>query len=182
MTRVFLETGEVVPVTIISCPANIVNQVKTLEKDGYSAVCLAVFPRKKPTKMKTHYFKKEIKTEGGVELKRGDLVTLADLAEGANVQIIAQAKGKGFQGVMKRHNFAGGPATHGSKFHRQPGSMGNCKPSRSIKGMKMAGRMGGQQLTLKSVPIVKIDVEKGLIALKGSIPGGRNSFVTIIAK
>ena len=84
--------------------------------------------------------------------------------------------------MVKRHNFKGGPSGHGSKFHRQAGTMGNCKPSRTVKGMKMGGRMGGKRVSLKSVDIIKIDPEQDLIALKGSIPGGKNSFVTLIAQ
>jgi len=182
MTRAFMESGEVVPVTVISCPKNIIDQIKTDETDGYSAIRLAAFPRKKPTKTNTHYVKREIKSKETADLKRGGEISLEDFVDVKSVEVISVSKGKGFQGVIKRHNFSGGPGGHGSKFHRNPGSMGNCKPSRSIKGMKMAGHMGGNRITLKSVDVIKVDPSQELIALKGAIPGGKNSFITIIAK
>ena len=181
MSRVFRPTGEVVPVTVIHCPANIVKQVKTIDADGYFAAQLAVFPRKKQTKTKSHYFTKELKISSEkTDLKEGSEVTLKDFTDVDNVKVVSISKGKGFQGIIKRHNFSTGPNTHGSKFHRTPGSRGNCKPSRSVKGLKMPGRMGGDQVTLRSVPIVDIDLEQNLIALKGSIPGAKNSFITLI--
>jgi len=181
MSRVFKDTGEVVPVTVVYCPPNVITQLKTKDVDGYSAAQIAVFPRKNETKTKTHYFKREIViNDESVDLQKGGEITLKDFSEVVSVKVISKSKGKGFQGVIKRHNYSTGPNTHGSKFHRTPGSRGNCKPSRSVKGLQMPGRMGGEKVTLKSVPIVHIDVEQNLIALKGSIPGAKNSFITLI--
>lgn len=182
MTRVFLESGEMVPVTVISCPKNVIDQIKTTDKDGYEAVKLAAFPRKHQTKTKTHYFSKEIRAQHTDGVEKGSDVSLADFVDVKEVKVIGTSKGKGFQGVIKRHGFSGGPGGHGSKFHRMPGSMGTRKPSRTVKGKKMPGRMGGDKITLQTVQVVKVDVQQELIALKGAIPGAKNSFVTLIAK
>ena len=180
MTQLFMESGEAVPVTVVSCPQNIIDQIKTIEADGYSAVRLSAFPKKKPTKTNTHYVKKEIRIQGE-ELKKGDMISLENFKDVKDVKVVGIAKGKGFAGVIKRHHFSGGPGAHGSKFHRQPGSVGTRKPERTVKGKKLPGRMGGQQITLLCVPVIKVDVKNGLIALKGSIPGARNSYIKIIA-
>jgi large subunit ribosomal protein L3 len=180
MTRVFLDSGRVVPVTLIECQDNVVSQVKTQKKDGYSAVTLKSFPVAKPTKCRTHYVTREIRVDGKVEgVEVGMIVSIADLKAGDMVKLVGTSKGKGFQGGMKRHNFAGGPASHGSKFHRAVGSMGTMKPNHTLKGKKMPGRMGCDKITLFEREVVYVDIENKIVAVKGSVPGGPNSFVSL---
>ncbi len=178
----YLDTGKVIPVTVLECPSNIVKNVKTTAKEGYDAVCLTAFPKKNPSKNQTHYFTGEIRTSQLDGVETGNEISLKDFGDVKEVNIVGISKGKGFQGVVKRYHFKGGPASHGSKFGRTPGSRGTRKPNKSSKGMRSAGRMGCDRITLKHIEIMKIDVENNLIALKGSIPGAKNSFVTLIAQ
>ncbi len=186
MTRVICpENGIMTPVTILEAPEAEILQVKTKEKDGYNALVLGAFSRNKSKKNinKNYKFIKELSQEGGEEAKKGGKVTLESLAESKTVKITSQSKGRGFAGVIKRHNFSRGPETHGSTHHREPGSVGTCaKPARILKGKKMPGHYGATQTTLRSVEVVSIDTDKNLIALKGPIPGAKNSFVFIREK
>lgn len=186
MTRIICpETGRVTPVTLLQAPQAEVLQVKTPEKDGYSAAVLGSFDRKNHGKNINKKFKciQELSLEEGQEFKTGDKMTVADLSDTEFVKITGTSKGRGFQGVIKRHNFSRGPETHGSHHHREPGSVGTCaKPARIIKGKKMPGRYGADQVTLRSVKVMHVDAEKNLIALKGAVPGPKNGYVFIRAQ
>lgn len=174
------ETGRVTPVTVLEAPEAKVLQVKTEEKDGYSAAVLASFPRNKASKNpnQSYKFMQELALDDEA-LKKGDAVGVASMEGVERVKITSTSKGKGFAGVIKRHKFSRGPETHGSHHHREPGSVGTCaKPARIIKGKKMPGRHGGAQTTL-TADVMQIDAAKNLIALKGPVPGAKNSFVFI---
>ena len=195
MTQVFKEDNAI-PVTLIESGPNFVTQVKTKEKDGYSAVQIGFGARKEKNIKKPqrgHLAKipnsksqipnlrwlKEFRVENS-ELKIGDEIKIDTFAPGDKVTAIAISKGKGFQGVVKRHGFHGGPKSHGQKDrHRAPGSIGASWPQHVIKGMKMAGRMGGDRITVKNLEVVEVDKENNLIALKGAIPGRRGTLVMI---
>ncbi len=179
------ETGQVCAVTLLEVPEATVLQVKTAEKDGYTAMTLGAFPRKNFGKNENKAFKfiKEVQLDEGEDIKKGDKVTLKSIKELESVKITSTSKGKGFAGVIKRHNFSRGPETHGSTHHREPGSIGLCaKPARVMKGKKMPGHLGAAQVTLRSVKVADVDLENNIIALKGAIPGAKNSFVFIREK
>jgi len=195
MTQVFKEDNAI-PVTLIESGPNFVIQVKTKEKDGYVAVQLGFGAKKeknikKPQRghiAKIRSTKSEIRNlrwlrefrVDNAELKPGDKVNISDFSVGDKVNVVAISKGKGFQGVVKRHGFHGGPKSHGQKDrHRAPGSIGASWPQHVIKGMKMAGRMGGDRITVKNLEVVEVDKENNLIALKGAIPGRRGTLVMI---
>lgn len=180
MTQIIQEDGRVTPLTLVVCEPNTVTQIKTMEKDGYSAMVLGYQALKHPTKNKKFRFLKEFRIDDSNSFQKDQQVTVEILGEAVTVNITAISKGKGFQGVMKRHNFKGGPASHGSHFKREPGSIGcRAKPGRVHKGKKMAGRMGTDQITRKNVPIVYKNTAENLIGLKGPIPGGKNNLVII---
>jgi large subunit ribosomal protein L3 len=181
-----------VPVTLLSYSDHVIVQIKTLEKDGYSAIQVASGPnKKKPVKPmkghfadssvepKRHLFEFRVEPSVAADLKVGDLVPFDSIAEWAYVDAQATSKGKGFSGVMKAHNFAGQRASHGvSISHRKPGSIGQCQdPGRVFKGKKMAKRLGGVTKSILSLKIVSIDPENKTIAVKGSVPGPRGSYV-----
>ncbi len=176
------ETGQVHGVTLLEVPGAEVLQVKTTEKDGYSSAVLGAFPRKNYGKNENKKFKfvKEVPLEDGAEVKKGDAVTLEMLKEAKSVRITGTSKGRGFAGVIKRHNFSRGPETHGSHHHREPGSVGMCaKPARILKGKKMPGRMGTGKITLREVTVMDVDTDRNVIALKGAVPGAKNSYVLL---
>ncbi|MGH9457922.1 MAG: 50S ribosomal protein L3 [Thermoanaerobaculia bacterium] len=189
MTQVFAEDGILIPVTVIQAGPCTVVQKKTAESDGYDAVQLGlvekVSNRRLNQPMKGRFDKAgvppsrtlaEFEYEG--EANVGDKVLVDIFQPGDAVDVIGRSKGKGFQGVMKRHNFAGGRASHGSMFHRAPGSIGaSAFPSRVMKGMRMGGRMGGDQVTVKNLRIAKVDPENNLVYVRGAVPGARNSVV-----
>lgn len=182
MTRIIQDDGRVIPITVVECEPNEVTQVKTTDKDGYPAIVLGFSKLKKPTKTKQFRYIKEFRIEEGEEFKKGDQVTLEKLKEMEveAVKVTAVSKGKGFQGVIKRHNFSRGPESHGSHHHRRPGSIGACaKPGRVAKGKKLPGRMGGAQVTRKGVKIAHLDPSKNLLALKGAVPGPNGGLVII---
>lgn len=192
MTQVFDSENRLVPVTAIEVGPCQVIQVKTVDSDGYNAVQIGFGARKasRLTKSMEGHFKKhgatpahyltEVRSEEPSELKSGDTLTAEIFKEGAFVDVIANTKGHGFQGVMKRHGFHGGPASHGSMFHRRGGSFGMCQwPGRIFKGRKMPGHMGDKQRTQQNLEIVKIIPEKNLVLLKGSIPGNTDSIVYV---
>lgn len=190
MTQVFDEEGKLTPVTVIHCEPNVVVAQRTLEKEGYKALVVgadAVRP-KLLTKPVLGQFPQ------GIEPRRV-LVEFRDFAREANVgdalglelfeglrfvDIFGVSKGKGFQGVMKRHNFGGGPASHGSKFHRVGASTGNrTTPGRTFKNVKMPGHMGSERVTVQNLRVVSIDAEKQILLVKGAVPGSRNSYVVV---
>lgn len=182
MSRVFLPNGEAVPVTYLSIEPNTVVRTKTKEKDGYDAVVLGVGSKEwksRKGKENTRYAKqKEFKVQNLDGLEAGKTVSAELFEPESLVTIVGTSKGKGFQGVMKRHGFSGGPATHGSHFKREPGSVGmRARPGRIFKGHRMAGHMGMDRITLQHRPVVTVDAEKGVIAIKGPIPGPNGSFV-----
>lgn len=193
MTRIFDEKGNVVPVTVVQAGPCFVTQVKTAENDGYNAVQLGYDPKKEKNTTKPilgHLKKanapalrvlKEFKIAADVEIKLGDVVKADIFAAGEMVKVSGWSKGRGFTGVVKRHNFGGGRKTHGqSDRYRAPGSVGSSSyPSKVFKGTRMAGRMGNRYMTVKGLRIVKVDAENNLIFVKGAIPGARNSYVEI---
>jgi large subunit ribosomal protein L3 len=176
MSRVFLDSGEAVAVTYLQVEPNTVVRVKTAEKDGYNAIVLGVDPREwKTRKGKTlvrYGHQKEWKIDSIDGVEAGKPISLDAFAADVEVAIAGVSKGKGFQGVMRRHHFHGGPRSHGSHFKREPGSVGmRAQPGRIFKGHRMAGRMGGDHVTLHNRPIVVADATQGLIAVRGPVPG-----------
>jgi large subunit ribosomal protein L3 len=191
MTEYFSETGEVFPVTIVSVPPSVVTRIFEKDKDGYSSVQLG-FGTAKESKVnkaqrKIGLFKtlKEFRLKGDAtsEVKVGDSIDVSAFAEGEKVQVSSISKGKGFQGVVKRHGFAGGPRTHGQKHsEREPGSIGGGLRTHVPKGMRMAGRMGSDRITQKNLKVVMVDKENNLMLLGGAIAGKRGTLVEIIQK
>jgi len=195
MTRLFDEEGNQVVCTVISAEPNIITQIKRKEKDGYEAVQLAAF-KVKPSKVRNvskplqGHFKKagvEARThlsqspvESGEAFQMGQEVSVSYFAETQYVNVTGVSKGKGYQGVIKRHNFAGGPASHGSGFHRHGGSTGmRTSPGRCLPGQKKAGRMGSDTVTTRNLRVVRIDEEKQVIVVEGAIPGARGGLVYV---
>ena len=193
MTQVFETDGTVVPATVIKAGPCVVVQAKTAQTDGYEAVQLGLVDER-PSKVNKptagHYKKantpptavrRELKVvAGGDALKAGDQVLVNMFSTGDRVDVIATSRGKGFQGVMKRHHFAGGAATHGSMFHRAPGSIGASSfPSRVVKGMRSAGRMGADRVTTRNLKVVSIDADNHLLVLRGAVPGAPGGIVIV---
>jgi large subunit ribosomal protein L3 len=192
MTQVFDDNNQQIPVTIIETGPCTVTQIKTVEKDGYNAVQIGFGTKKEKRSTKTElgHAKKsggtvpqqviEFRTEGTPEVKEGDVITVSALKDLQKVDVIGTTKGRGFQGVVKRYGFGGGPASHGSMFHRRGGSYGMCQwPGHVIKGKKMPGHMGNVQRTVQNLKIVKIIEEKNLVLIKGSFPGPIGGYVTV---
>ncbi len=195
MTRLFNEKGESIVCTVIEAEPNVVVQMKNEENDKYSAVQMGAFKissskLKNVTKpLKGHFAKAKVEPRRylsesclceGEELSVGQEVGVEYFAETPYVDVSGVSKGKGFQGVMKRHGFKGGPASHGSGFHRTHGSTGMCSnPGRTLPGVKMAGHMGNEKVTSEGLKVVKIDQEKQVILVKGAVPGSRGSLVYI---
>lgn len=193
MTRIFDENGNHIPVTVIKLIPNIVTQVKTEAKDGYTAYQLGYGEKResllvKPvkghlakagTKLNLTNFS-EVKASDVSEASLGQEVSLEGFDANVFVDVTGISKGKGFAGVMKRYNFRGGPGSHGSHFHRRPGSMGNrATPGRIFKNKKMPGHMGVDTQTVQNLKIVEVNTEKGYLLIKGSVPGGKEGFVRI---
>ncbi|MGM9989022.1 MAG: 50S ribosomal protein L3 [Bacillaceae bacterium] len=189
MTQIFAENGELIPVTVIEATPNVVLQKKTVETDGYNAIQLGFGEKReklsnKPAKghaakanTAPKRFVREIRNADAAEV--GQEITVSTFAEGEIVDVTGTSKGKGFQGAIKRHNQSRGPMAHGSRYHRRPGSMGAVAANRVFKGKKLAGRMGGEQVTVQNLTIVKVDVERNLLLVKGNVPGAKKSCVTI---
>jgi len=192
MTQVFDESGFLVPVTAIEAgPCDIV-QIKTPEKEGYSALQLGFGKRRerlfnKPTKghfskanVKPRPVLKEFRVDSVEEYEVGTQISVDIFETGERVDVTGTSKGKGFQGVIKRHNFHRGPKTHGSHSYRRTGSIGaSADPSRVVKGKKMPGRMGNKRITVKNLEVVKIDTERNIILVRGAVPGAINSYIMI---
>jgi large subunit ribosomal protein L3 len=198
MTQVFGADGTVTPATVIKAGPCVVLQAKNAQSDGYEAVQLA-FVEEKPAKVNKptagHYKKAgnvpptrvrgEVKLVKGAgddaALKAGDQVLVGGVFKnGERVDVIGISRGKGFQGVMKRHNFGGGAATHGSMFHRAPGSIGASSfPSRVVKGMRAAGRMGGDRVTTRNLKVVQVDAENNLLLVRGAVPGAPGTYIVV---
>jgi large subunit ribosomal protein L3 len=194
MTQLFGPDGVVQPVTVIKAGPCVVVQAKTVEKDGYQSVQLGYVEEKpaKVTKPLAGHYKKanvpptrvrrEIKLAKGADaLKPGDQVLVAAVFKGGErVDVIGTSRGHGFQGVVKRHHFAGGAATHGSMFHRAPGSIGaSSYPSRVVKGMRAAGHMGAERVTTLNLFVERVDGDQNLLMLRGAVPGARGSYVIV---
>ena len=193
MTQIFTADGDTVQVTVVEVGPCVVVTRRTAAKDGYDAVQLGLVEAKPPrhvTKPQQGHFKKagatptrklaEFAIAADEPLAAGDQVKCSMFQEKDFVDVVGTSKGKGFQGVMKRHGFKGGRATHGSMFHRAPGSIGGSSfPSRVYPGMKGTGRMGGKRITTKNLLVIKVDEEKNLIYLRGSVPGGENGYVAL---
>lgn len=180
MTRVFQDDGNVIPVTLLSCPPSTVTQVKTADKDGYPAIVLGFEALKKPRKTKRFRRLKEFHVEKPEEYKIGDQMTVEKLKEVKEVTISGISKGKGFAGFIKRHHYSSGPGSHGSHHKREPGSIGaRSKPGRIHKGKKMAGHMGFERKTIKHIPVIQVDIEKNLLVVKGQVPGPCGGIIEI---
>jgi large subunit ribosomal protein L3 len=200
MTQVFNDNGDVIPVTIIQAGPCQILETKNQEKHGYSAIKLSFEEKVKDVnKPNKGYFEslsklanktitpkkyiKEFRVEDSSAYKIGDVINPEIFADGELIDVVGISKGKGFQGVMKRYHFHGGPETHGSKFHRKPGAIGaHTFPGRVWKGQKMPGHMGCDQITVKNLRIFKIDAEKNLIFLQGAVPGGSKSIIYLNKK
>ena len=191
MTQIFGEDGNVTPVTVLEAGPCTVVQVKTRASDGYEALQFGFEPkRKNVTKPMAGHFKKadvppcrvlrELHVEGKDEVKVGDKISVDQFAAGDMIVVVGTSKGKGFQGVVKRHHFRGGAATHGSMFHRAPGSIGaSAFPSRVIPGMRAAGHMGSERITQKGLEVVRVDADNNILVVKGSVPGGGGGYLVI---
>lgn len=192
MTQVFSEEGISIPVTVIKIAPATVAQIKTVEKDGYNAIQVGLVDAKAKhltkaqqghlTKNDLGLFRvlKEFRVEDVSSFEIGQVLDVSVLADIAKVDITGRSIGKGFQGTVKRHNFAVGPMSHGSKNHRSPGSIGaGTTPGRVYKGKKMAGNMGNENVTVTKLQVVKIDNEKNLLLVKGSVPGPEGKLVTV---
>ena len=193
MTQVWDEQGRVVPVTVVQVDTNVVTQVRNVEKDGYAAIQLAfgaIDPRKVTNPLKGHFeaagvtprrHVAEVRTANASEFTLGQEIAADAFEAGQLVDVTGTTKGKGFAGVMKRHGFHGVGASHGAhRNHRKPGSIGGAStPSRVFKGIKMAGRMGNDRKTVQNLRIQAVDLEKGLILVKGAVPGNKGGVVLI---
>src|SRR3954469_5065832 len=193
MTQVFDDNNRIVPVTVVKAGPCVVTQVRTPDKDGYSAVQIAfgaVDPRKVNKPEAGHFAKAgvppprflvELRTGEASSYTLGQEITAELFSAGTRVDVVGTSKGKGYAGVMKRHNFAGVSASHGAhRNHRKPGSIGACAtPSRVFKGMRMAGRMGGDRVPVLNLTVHAVDAEKGLLLVKGAVPGARGRSVFV---
>lgn len=191
MTQVFTESGKLVPVTVIEVEPNVVTQIKTKENDGYEAIQLGFDTKREKLANKAikghvskancapkRYFR-EIRDVNLEDYTLGAEVACDIFAAGEMVDVTGTTKGKGFQGVIKRHGQARGPMGHGSHYHRRPGSMGTMRPMRVFKGKKLPGHMGGLTVTIQNLEIVKVDTENNIILVKGNVPGAKKSLVVI---
>jgi large subunit ribosomal protein L3 len=193
MTQLFADDGSVQPVTVIKAGPCVVVQAKTAERDGYEAVQLGLVeerPAKVTRPLAGHYKKADVPptrvrrevrlAKGGEAMKAGDQVQVSLFSAGDRVDVIGTSRGLGFQGVMKRHHFRGGAATHGSMFHRAPGSIGaSSYPSRVVKGMRAAGHMGSERVTTRNLRVERIDAENHLLMVRGSVPGADGGYLII---
>ncbi|MFZ3590854.1 50S ribosomal protein L3 [Bacillus sp. DJP31] len=189
MTQVFTENGNFIAVTVVEAAPNVVLQKKTVKTDGYEAIQLGFDNLKenranKPQKGhagKANTAPKRYIREfrGTSELEVGQEVKVNVFTEGETVDVTAISRGKGFQGVIKRHGQSRGPMSHGSRYHRRPGSMGAVAPNRVFKGKKLAGQMGAKTITVQNLEIIRVDLERNLLLIKGNVPGARRSLITV---
>ncbi|KFL43893.1 50S ribosomal protein L3 [Lysinibacillus sp. BF-4] len=191
MTQVFAENGDLIPVTVIEAAANVVLQKKTVETDGYNAVQLGFEDKReklsnKPAKghvakanTAPKRFIREFRNVNVDEYEVGQEVKVEIFAEGDVIDVTGVTKGKGFQGVIKRHGQSRGPMSHGSRYHRRPGSMGPVAPNRVFKQKKLPGQMGGVVATIQNLTVVKVDAERNLLLVKGNVPGSKKALVTV---
>lgn len=191
MTQVFTKEGKLIPVTVISVEPNVVTQIKTVEKDGYVAIQLATETKRTKLSNKPEQghakkagtepkrFLREIRGVNVEDYTLGQVVNVDIFEEGEIVDVTGTSKGKGYQGVIKRHNQSRGPMGHGSQYHRGVGSLGTMRPMHVLKGKKLPGQMGNVQRTVQNLEIVAIDTENSLILIKGNVPGPKKSLVII---
>ncbi|MBC8465369.1 MAG: 50S ribosomal protein L3 [Parcubacteria group bacterium] len=190
MTQIFQEDGRVVPVTAISAGPIVVTQVKNTDTDGYTAVQVGFGAQKESRLGKSILghtkdlgaFKtlREFRIEDTADMEKGKSIDVSIFEPGEEIEVSGISKGKGFQGVVKRHGFKGGPRTHGQKHsERKPGSIGSTGPQRVFKGVRMAGRMGSDRTTVKNLSVVAVDAEKGLLFVKGAVPGRRGTLLEV---
>ncbi|MFS0749597.1 50S ribosomal protein L3 [Oceanobacillus sp. 1P07AA] len=191
MTQLFSDNGELIPVTVIQAEPNVVLQKKTLENDGYEALQIGFADKKES---RTNKAEKGHAEKAGTAPKRyvreirgaevdsfevGQEIKVDIFESGEKIDVTGTSKGKGFQGVIKRHNQQRGPTTHGSHFHRAPGAMGVIDPMRVFKGKKLPGHMGSEQVTIQNLEVVSVDTDKNLLLIKGNVPGAKKSYVKI---
>jgi len=193
MTQVWDDNNRMIPVTVVAVAPNVVTQIRTVENDGYEAIQIAsghIDPRKVNAPLKGHFEKAgvtprrhvtEIRTNDAANYEVGQELTAEVFEAGQMVDVVGTSKGKGFAGVMKRHNFQGVSASHGAhRNHRKPGSIGaSATPSRVFKGMRMAGRMGGERVTVMNLTVHSVHAERGLLLVKGAIPGAKGRLVFV---
>ena len=190
MTQVFTKEGKLIPVTVIEVQPNTVMQVKTVETDGYSAIQVGMVDKKEARANKPEMgrakkanttpkrFLKEIRDYDG-QVNIGDVITANTFEVGDVVDVTGTSKGHGFTGVIKRHNQSRGPETHGSRYHRRPGSLGTMLPKRVLKGKKLSGHMGVDTVTIQNLEIIEVNESEGYILVSGNVPGAKNSVVFI---
>ena len=191
MTEKFTTDGKVIPVTVISVEPNVITQIKTVDTDGYNAIQLGVVDKKEKhaTKQEIGHakkagvapkrFLKEIRVEDITTYELGSTIKADTFEAGEKVDVTGTSKGKGFAGVIKRHNQSRGPETHGSRYHRRPGSMGTMRPMRVLKGKKLAGHMGSETVTIQNLEIIEVNANDNYILVSGNVPGAKNSLVLI---
>ncbi|MGM9966227.1 50S ribosomal protein L3 [Rummeliibacillus sp. TYF005] len=191
MTQVFAENGDLIPVTVVEAAPNVVLQKKTVETDGYEAIQIGFDDKREKLSNKPEKghvakanttpkrFIREIRDVNLAEYEIGQEVKVEIFAEGDVVDVTGVTKGKGFQGVIKRHGQSRGPMAHGSRYHRRPGSMGPVAPNRVFKQKKLPGQMGGNTVTIQNLTVVKVDAERNLLLIKGNVPGSRKALVTV---
>ena len=191
MTQVFAENGDLIPVTVIEAAPNVVLQKKSVETDGYEAIQLGFDDKReklsnKPAKghvakanTAPKRFIRELRNVNLADYEIGQEVKVDVFAEGDVVDVTGTTKGKGFQGVIKRHGQSRGPMSHGSRYHRRPGSMGPVAPNRVFKQKKLPGQMGGTMVTIQNLQIVKVDEDRNLLLVKGNVPGSRKALVVV---
>ena len=191
MTQIFTESGELIPVTVVEATPNVVLQVKTVETDGYEAIQVGYQDKRevlsnKPAKghvakanTAPKRFIKEFKNVELGEYEVGKEIKVDVFQAGDVVDVTGTTKGKGFQGAIKRHGQSRGPMSHGSRYHRRPGSMGPVAPNRVFKNKHLAGRMGGNRVTIQNLEVVQVVPEKNVILIKGNVPGAKKSLITI---
>ncbi|WP_080849042.1 50S ribosomal protein L3 [Cytobacillus gottheilii] len=191
MTQVFAENGDLIPVTVVEAAGNVVLQKKSSETDGYEAIQIGFEDKREKLSNKPEKghvakanttpkrFVREFRDVNLAEYEVGQEVKVEIFAEGETVDVTGISKGKGFQGAIKRHGQSRGPMAHGSRYHRRPGSMGPVAPNRVFKGKLLPGRMGGEQITVQNLEIVKVDAERNLLLIKGNVPGPRKALLKI---
>lgn len=191
MTQVFTKNGKLIPVTVIEVEPNVVTQIKTVEKDGYDAVQLATgtvrekvankpqLGHTKKANTEPKRFLREIRGINTSDYSLGQIISVDTFKEGEMVDVSGISKGKGFQGVIKRHNQSRGPMGHGSQYHRGVGSLGTMLPMHVLKGKKMPGHMGNVKTTIQNLEVISIDTENNVILVKGNVPGPKQSLVII---
>ena len=191
MTQVFTKEGKVIPVTVIEVEPNVVTQIKTKESDGYEAIQLGYLDRKEKNATKASIghakkaqtnpkrYLKEIRDVNVSEYALGQVLNSSVFTVGEIVDVTGTSKGKGYQGVIKRHGQSEGPKTHGSRYHRRPGSLGTMRPMRVLKGKKLAGHMGNETVTVQNLEIIEVSVADNYILVSGNVPGPKNSLVLI---